>query len=242
MPLVGRADRLARPRPLPARCRLEHEHHPLIAPRGGAARGRRWRWPRSATRRVAAFVVLHLDDRGVGHGATVFGAFAAMVVLTRLVGGDLPDRVGPAPGGDRGGAGRGGRAWRRSASPSSLPVAIAGALAMGAAFSLLYPSLSLIVVEPGLREPAAARRSAPSPPSSTPASASARRWPALAAALTDYEGAFLLAAAIALAAAPIAFAIAGRGRALLGRGAPAELALGDEQRLQARGRSGPRRR
>ena len=26
----------------------------------------------------------------------MFGAFATMVVLTRLVGGDLPDRVGPA--------------------------------------------------------------------------------------------------------------------------------------------------
>ena len=46
---------------------------------------------------VAAFVVLHLDARGIGHGAVVFGAFAAMVVLTRLIGGDLPDRVGPVP-------------------------------------------------------------------------------------------------------------------------------------------------
>ena len=33
---------------------------------------------------IAAFVVLHLEARGVGHGATVFGAFATMVVLTRL--------------------------------------------------------------------------------------------------------------------------------------------------------------
>ena len=69
-----------------------------------------------------------------------------MVVLTRLVGGDLPDRVGPA------------RVATAAALveavglatiglAQSLPVAIAGALAMGAAFSLLYPSLSLIVVE-----------------------------------------------------------------------------------------------
>ena len=68
-----------------------------------------------------------------------------MVVLTRLVGGDLPDRVGPA------------RVATAAALieavglttlalAHSLPVAIAGALAMGAAFSLLYPSLSLIVV------------------------------------------------------------------------------------------------
>src|SRR5204863_4853275 len=45
---------------------------------------------------VAAFVVLHLESRGVGHGATVFAAFAAMVVLARLVLGGLPDRLGPA--------------------------------------------------------------------------------------------------------------------------------------------------
>ena len=66
---------------------------------------------------MAAFVVLHLDARGVGHGATVFGAFAAMVVLTRLIAGDLPDRVGPARCAAGGGAGRSASGWRRSRSP-----------------------------------------------------------------------------------------------------------------------------
>ena len=69
-----------------------------------------------------------------------------MVVLTRLVAGDLPDRVGPARVAT-------GAALVEAVGlvtigvAQSLPVAIAGALAMGAAFSLLYPSLSLIVVE-----------------------------------------------------------------------------------------------
>ena len=95
---------------------------------------------------MAGFVVLHLGARGVGHGATVFGAFAAMVVLTRLLGGDLPDRIGPARcamvAAVVEAAGLAGIAVAHS-----LPVALAGALAMGAAFSLLYPSLSLIVVD-----------------------------------------------------------------------------------------------
>ena len=60
-------------------------------------------------------------------------------------GGDLPDRVGPA---------RVGAAAALVESIGlatitfaySLPVALLGALAMGAAFSLLYPSLSLIVI------------------------------------------------------------------------------------------------
>jgi MFS family permease len=44
---------------------------------------------------LASFIVLMLDERGIGHGAAAFTAFAAMVVITRLVAGDLPDRVGP---------------------------------------------------------------------------------------------------------------------------------------------------
>lgn len=163
---------------------------------------------------VAAFVVLHLDARGVGHGATVFGAFATMVVLTRLVGGDLPDRVGPA------------RVAIAAATVEavglvtmglahSLPVALAGALAMGAAFSLLYPSLSLIVV---------------SRVSDTRRGAALGTFTAffdlgvgigaplagLMAALSSYEGAFLISAAIALVCATtIALTISTRGRALL---------------------------
>ncbi len=45
---------------------------------------------------VAAFIVLSLDQRGIGHGAEVFSVFAGTVVATRLVGGGLPDRIGPA--------------------------------------------------------------------------------------------------------------------------------------------------
>jgi MFS family permease len=161
---------------------------------------------------VAGFVVLHLDARGIGHGALVFGTFAAMVVLTRLVGGNLPDRVGPV---------------RCAAAAAlveaaglaaiglagSLPVAVAGALAMGAAFSLLYPSLSLIVVE---RVPESRRGAALGTFTAFFDAGVGVGAPlaGTAAALAGYEGAFLLAAALAaLAAALVVLLVADRGRA-----------------------------
>jgi MFS family permease len=94
---------------------------------------------------MASFIVLHLQANGNSHGAIAFTVFAATVVLTRLLAGDLPDRVGPL------------RCAAGAAAVESLglalialaenqPMAIVGSAAMGTAFSLLYPSLSLVVV------------------------------------------------------------------------------------------------
>jgi MFS family permease len=131
-----------------------------------------------------------------------------------LIGGDLPDRAGPA------------RVATAAAVveaiglatigvATSLPVAIAGALAMGAAFSLLYPSLSLIVVE---RVPETRRGAALGTFTAFFDAGVGIGAPlaGIAAALTDYQGAFFMAASIALVSATtIAFAIAGwRGAAL----------------------------
>jgi MFS family permease len=94
---------------------------------------------------VASFIVLHLAQRGESEGAVAFTAFAATVVLARLLAGDLPDRIGPL----RCAAGA---ALVESAGLAlialshDLTLAIAGSITMGAAFSLLYPSLSLIVI------------------------------------------------------------------------------------------------
>ena len=94
---------------------------------------------------MSAFVVLLLRERGVQHAATAFTLFAVSVVLTRLVLGGLPDRVGP----------------RRTAvcagtvqaagmvllgSAHSWPAAAAGAVVMGAGTALVFPSLALMVV------------------------------------------------------------------------------------------------
>jgi urea transport system substrate-binding protein len=95
---------------------------------------------------MASFIVLDLDANGIGHGATAFTALAVTVVLTRLVGGDLPDRIGPL----RCAAGAAAIevvGLALIAVATSLPVALAGAVGMGAAFALIYPSLSLVVVD-----------------------------------------------------------------------------------------------
>jgi MFS family permease len=94
---------------------------------------------------LASFIVLMLDERGIGHGAAAFTAFAAMVVITRLVAGDLPDRVGPLRCA-LGAALVEALGLSIIAASDSLQVAIAGAMIMGAAFSTLYPALSLHVV------------------------------------------------------------------------------------------------
>jgi MFS family permease len=94
---------------------------------------------------VSAFIVLSLDERGIGHGPAVFSVFAATVVATRLLAGGLPDRIGPARCAV-------GAALIETAglillgAASDLAVVICGAIGMGAAFSLLFPSLSLVAV------------------------------------------------------------------------------------------------
>jgi MFS family permease len=97
----------------------------------------------------------------------------------------------------------------------SLGVALLGAVAMGAAFSLLYPSLSLVVVEsiPDTRRGAALGTFTAFFDAGIGLGAPLA---GLAAALTGYEGAFLFAASIALASATtIALTLSARGRALL---------------------------
>jgi MFS family permease len=205
-PLIGAALATRVPDPYRPDPALEDEHHPLIA-REAVRPGAALALGSIGYATVAAFVVLHLDARGVGHGATVFGAFATMVVLTRLVAGDLPDRVGPARVAIAAALAEA-LGLTTIALAQSLPVAIAGALAMGTAFSLLYPSLSLIVVERVSEK----RRGAALGTFTAFFDAGVGLGAPLAgvaAALTSYEGAFLLSAAIAVVSATaIALAIA----------------------------------
>jgi MFS family permease len=94
---------------------------------------------------MASFIVLHLGSQHIGHGATAFTAFAATVVITRLVGGDLPDRIGPVRCA-AGAAAIEAIGLSLIAFAHSLALALVGAVGMGLAFALIYPSLSLIVV------------------------------------------------------------------------------------------------
>jgi MFS family permease len=215
MPLIGALVATRVPDPFRPGKWLEHEHRSLIA-REAVRPGAALALGSIGYSAVASFVVLHLDDRGVGHGALVFGAFATMVVLTRLIGGNLPDQIGPIRVGI-GAALVEAVGLTTIAFAHSLGVAIAGALAMGAAFSLLYPSLSLIVVD---RVPEARRGAALGTFTAFFDAGVGFGAPlaGVAAALGGYEASFLLGAAIALgSAAMIALVIAPQARTAFAR-------------------------
>lgn len=174
------------------------EPHPLIAPEA-VRPGFAVALASVGYATVAAFIVLMLDDRGIGHGATVFAAFAAMIVVARVIAGGLPDRVGPAKVAI-GAVLVEAAGLVAMAIAGSLPVALAGGMAMGAAFSLLNPSLMLIAVG---RVDETARGAAMGTYTAFFDAGVGLGAPlaGLAAALTDYEGAFVFAAAVSVASA-----------------------------------------
>lgn len=94
---------------------------------------------------LAAFVLLHLEERGVQSGAVVLGVFSAVYAGTRLVIGHLPDRLGPRRVAAWSGAGEAVGLLIIALAPN-LPVAVAGGVVMGVGFSLLHPSLALMVM------------------------------------------------------------------------------------------------
>jgi MFS family permease len=154
---------------------------------------------------LASFIVLMLNERGIGHGAAAFTAFAAMVVITRLVAGDLPDRLG-ALRCAFGAALVEAVGLAIIAVADSLEVAIAGAMVMGAAFSTLYPALSLHVVN---QVPANRRGVALGTFTAFFDVGMAVGGPAVgaAAALWGYEAAFWVGAAAAVVAAGVVLVI-----------------------------------
>lgn len=94
---------------------------------------------------LASFVVLLLKSRGIGSGALVLTEFSAVYAGTRLFIGHFPDKFGPRRVAAWSGAGEA-AGLLMVAFATSLPLAFAGGLVMGAGFSLLYPSLSLMVM------------------------------------------------------------------------------------------------
>jgi MFS family permease len=94
---------------------------------------------------LAGFVVLDLQSRGIGNGAIVFTAFALAVFASRLGLSHVPDTWGARPTATLAGlleaAGLG-----VVALAASLTVALLGAVIVGVGFSMLFPSLALMVV------------------------------------------------------------------------------------------------
>ncbi|UJA19730.1 MFS transporter [Thermoleophilia bacterium SCSIO 60948] len=96
---------------------------------------------------VAGFIVLSAEQRGLDVGAIAFTAFAGSVVAMRVIGGGLPDRLGAVPCAVVAGFGDA-VGLVMIALAGSAPVLIAGAAIMGASFSLIFPSLALLVLGP----------------------------------------------------------------------------------------------
>lgn len=94
---------------------------------------------------LAAFVVLHLRARGIDSGVVVLSCFSAVYAGTRLFIGHFPDRFGPRRVAAWCGIGEAIGLLVIAAAPN-LAVAVAGSVIMGVGFSLLHPSLALMVM------------------------------------------------------------------------------------------------
>jgi MFS family permease len=94
---------------------------------------------------LAGFVVLALKERGISGGATVFTAFAVAVFAARLALSRVPDRAGARPTATAAGLLEA-LGLTVIAAAHSLGVALIGALIVGVGFSMLFPSLALMVV------------------------------------------------------------------------------------------------
>jgi predicted MFS family arabinose efflux permease len=127
-----------------------------------------------------------------------------MLVLTRLVFGHLPDRVGAAPVAIVATLGEA-AGLALIAVAQTLPVALLGGLAMGAAFSLLNPALMLIALG---RVSQQARGAAMGTYTAFFDAGVGIGAPlaGLVAALAGYEAAFLFAAAVCVGSALLVFA------------------------------------
>ncbi|MEU7143621.1 MFS transporter [Nocardia sp. NPDC046473] len=94
---------------------------------------------------LAAFVITGLQERGIDSGVIVLSTFSAVYAGTRLVIGHLPDRLGPRRVASWCGAGEAAGLLIIAWAPN-LPLAVLGAVVMGVGFSLLHPSLALMVM------------------------------------------------------------------------------------------------
>lgn len=95
---------------------------------------------------LAGFVGLHLSHQGAGHGTLVFVTFGLTVVVSRVIMGSLPDRIGALQAGVLAAlAACAGLAI--VALAHTWPMAAAGGVVMGFGFATLYPALALWVVD-----------------------------------------------------------------------------------------------
>lgn len=141
-PLVGAAV-CARQSPTPPKGR-EKRGGPWL-PREALAPGAALALANVGYAALAGFVVLHLDERGIGHGATVFTAYAVSVVTSRLLLGQFPDRHGARRAAVFAGCAEA-VGLALIAVAGAWWTAVLGGIVMGFGFSMLYPALALTVI------------------------------------------------------------------------------------------------
>jgi MFS family permease len=148
LPLVGAAIASRLPEPVLVKTSAETQ----------VKRGLRSMFPRAAHRpgialalanvgyaALAGFAVLALKARGIDDGATVFTAFAVAVFASRLILSRVPDRAGARPTATAAGLLEA-LGLTIIAAAQTLPLALLGAIVVGVGFSMLFPSLALMVV------------------------------------------------------------------------------------------------
>jgi MFS family permease len=143
LPAAGALIALRLPEPL--RLSAAAEEKPRLVPRAAWRPGLALALANVGYAALAGFVVLHLRARGIDGGATVFTAFALAVFASRLVLSRVPDRAGASPTATAAGLLEA-IGLLIIALATSLTVALAGAVVVGIGFSMLFPSLALMVV------------------------------------------------------------------------------------------------
>lgn len=144
LPFAGAAIALRLPEP--ARGQAAREPRPMaFFPRAAHRPGIALALANVGYAALAGFVVLHLKARGIGGGASVFTAFALAVFASRLVLSRVPDRAGARPTATAAGLLEA-LGLCVIAIAHSLAVALCGAIVVGLGFSMLFPSLALMVV------------------------------------------------------------------------------------------------
>ena len=144
LPAAGALIALRLPEPLRLSPAAE-QRRPRLVPRAAWRPGLALALANVGYAALAGFVVLHLRARGIDGGATVFTAFALAVFASRLVLSRVPDRAGASPTATAAGLLEA-LGLLIVALATSLTVALAGAVVIGIGFSMLFPSLALMVV------------------------------------------------------------------------------------------------
>ncbi|HJQ01580.1 MAG TPA: MFS transporter [Jatrophihabitans sp.] len=121
-----------------------HRHGSLL-PRSTVAPGVALALAAGGYAGLAAFVVLHLQARHIPSGVLVLSCFSAVYAGTRLVIGRFPDRYGARRVATSCAVSEACGLLIIAVAPN-LAVAIAGSVVLGAGFSLLHPSLALMVM------------------------------------------------------------------------------------------------